>query len=112
MKISTVFHDSYLLDGVYLTGGTTLVEWVECLGVVGTLSVIPLTAGWDASVEMIGLVDIPTLLSLSLVAGGVTLPIGVTGNIDSTFTVLKGSEECKQCFPSKFCGCASACSSK
>ena len=44
MKVSTVFHDSYFLDGVYLTGGTPFVEWVECLGVVGTLG--PLTAGW------------------------------------------------------------------
>ena len=42
------------------------------------------SAGWGASVEMIGLVDILTLLSLSLVVGGVTLPIGITGNIDST----------------------------
>ena len=54
---------------------------------------IPLSAGWGASVEMIGLVAILTLLPLSLVAGGVTLPIGVTGNIDSTFIRLKESEE-------------------
>ena len=57
MKVSTAFHDSYFFDGVYLTGGTPFVEWVECLGVVGTLDVIPLTAGWGASVEVIGLVD-------------------------------------------------------
>ena len=69
-------------------------EWVECLGVVRTLGVIPLTAGWGASVEVIGSVKFPTVLSLSLVAGGVTLPIGVTGNIDSTFIRLKESEEC------------------
>ena len=87
-------------------------EWVECLGVTGTLSEIPLTAGWGASVEVIGLVDILTLLSLSLVAGGVTLPIGVTGNIDSTFIRSKESEEHELNFPSKFHGCASACSSK
>ena len=62
--------------------------------------------------EMIGLVDIQTGLPLSLVAGGVTLPIGVTGNIDSTFIRLKESEEHEQNFPSKFYGCASACSSK
>ena len=68
-------------------------EWVECLGVTGTLGEIPLSAGWGASVEMIGLVGIPTLLSLSLVAGGVTLPIGVTGNIDSTVIGFKESEE-------------------
>ena len=81
-------------------------EWVECLGVgVGvTLVVIPLAAGWGASVEMLGLVGFPTLLSLSLVAGGVTLPIGVTGNIDSTSIGLKESEECAQNFPSKFHG--------
>ena len=85
MKVSTVFHESHFLDGVYLTGGTPLVEQVECLGVTGTLGVIPLTAGWGASVEVIGLVDFLTVLSLSLVAGGVILPIGVTGNIDSTF---------------------------
>ena len=112
MKVSTVFHDSYFLDGVYLTGGTPFVEWVECLGVVGTLDVIPLTAGWGAPVEMIGSVGFPTVLSLSLVAGGVTLPIGVKGNIDSTFIGLKESEECEQYFPSKFHGCASACSLK
>ena len=33
-------------------------ERVECLGVVGTLG--PLTAGWGASVELIGLVGFPT----------------------------------------------------
>ena len=60
-------------------------EQVECLGVEETLGVIPLTVGWGASVELIGLVSFSTLLSLSLVAGGVTLSIGVTGNIDSTF---------------------------
>ena len=87
-------------------------EQVECLGVVGTLSEIPLTVGWGASVEMIGLVGFLTVLALSLVAGGVTLPIGVTGNIDSTFIRLKESEECEQNFPSKFHGCASACSLK
>ena len=47
-------------------------EWMEHLG-VETLGVIPVAAGLGASVEMIGLVDFPTLLSLSLVAGGVTL---------------------------------------
>ena len=87
-------------------------EWVGHLGVTGKLGEIPLTVGWDASVEMIGLVDILTLLSLSLVAGGVTLPIGVTGNIDSTFIGLKESEEHEQNFPSEFHGCASACSLK
>ena len=83
---------------------------MECLG-VETLGVIPLTEGWGASVEMIGSVGFPTFLSLSLVAGGVTLSIGVTGNIDSTFIGLKESEEHELNFPSKFHGCASACSS-
>ena len=65
----------------------------------------PLGTGWDASVEMIGSVDILTLLSLSLVAGGVTLPIGVTGNTDSMSSGSKESEEREQNFPSKFHGC-------
>ena len=40
---------------------------VECLGVAtGTLVEIPLSTGWGASVEIIGLVAIPTLLPLSL----------------------------------------------
>ena len=110
MKVSTAFH--YFLDGVYLTGGTPLVDLVEHLGVMGTLGVTPLTAGWGASVEVIGLFGFPTLLALSVVAGGVTLPIGVTGNIDSTVIGLKESEECELDFPSKFHGCASAHSSK
>ena len=63
---------------------------MECVGVEGTLGVIPpaenpLSAGWGASVEMIGLVNIPTLLPPSLVAGVVTLAIGVTGNIEFPF---------------------------
>ena len=85
-------------------------EQVEYLGVTGILG--PLRAGWGASVEMIGSVDILTLLSLSLVAGGVTLTIGVTGNIEFPFNWLKESEEHAQNFPSKFHGCASACSSE
>ena len=103
----------YFLDGVNLIGGTPLVEWMEHLGVTGTLGVIPLLViGWGASVEMIGSVDIPTLLSLSLVAGSVTLPTGVAGNIDSTVIRFKESEECEQKFPSEFHGCASSCSLK
>ena len=90
----------------------TLVEWVECLGVVGTLAEIPLSLGWGASMELIGSVRILTLLSLSLVAGGVTPPIGITDNIDSTFIGFKESEECTLNFPSEFHGCASACSLK
>ena len=113
-KVSTVFHDSYFLEGVYLTGRTPFVEWVECLGVasVETFGVAQLVVGWSASVEMIGSVDFLTLLSLSVVAGGVTLAIGVTGNIEFPFNWLKESEEHEQKFPSKFHGCASACSSK
>ena len=37
-------------------------------GVEGTLGVVPLMVGWGASVEMIGLVDFPTVLSLSAIA--------------------------------------------
>ena len=92
-------------------------DLVECLGIEETLSVIPpeenpLSAGWGASVEMIGSVGFPTLLPISLVAGVVTLAIGVTGNIDSTFIWLKESEEHELVFPSKFHGCTSACSLK
>ena len=87
-------------------------DLVECLGVEGTLGVAPLTAGWGASVEMIGSVVSLTLLPLSIVAGVVTLVIGVTGNIDCPFNWSKESEECEYVFPSKFPGCASACSSK
>ena len=67
-------------------------DLVEHLGgVEGTLGVIPLMVGWGASVEMIGLVDLPTLLSLSVVAGVVTLAIGVAGNIEFPFNWLKES---------------------
>ena len=59
----------HFLDGVYLSGGTPLVDLVECLsGVEGTLGVAPLMVGWGASVEMIGSVISLTLLSLSVVA--------------------------------------------
>ena len=56
------------------------------VGVEGTLGVIPprenpFSAGCGASVEMIGLVDLLTLLSLSVVAGVVTLAIGVAGTL-------------------------------
>ena len=57
-------------------------DLVECLsGVEGTLGVIPLMVGWGTSVEMIGSVDLLILLSLSVLAGLVTLAIGVAGNI-------------------------------
>ena len=105
-------HSIHFLDGVYLFSRTPLVDLVECLGVGGTLDVAPVTVGWGASVEMIGLVVSPTLLPLSTVAGVVTLVISVTGNIECSFNWLKESKECKLVFPSKFHGCASACSSK
>ena len=77
---------------MYLSGGTPLVDLVEHLGgVEGILDVVPLMVGWGASVEMIGLVDLPTLLSLSVVAGVVTLVISVTGNIEFPFNWLKES---------------------
>ena len=69
-----------------------MVDLVECLGgVEGTLDVAPLMVGWGVSVEMIGSVDSLTLLSLSVVAGVVTLVIGVTGNIEFPFNWLKES---------------------
>ena len=77
-------------------------------GVEGTLGV----RGWGTSVEMIGSLDSLTLLSLSVIAEVVTLVIGVAGNIEFPFNWLKESKECKLVFPSKFHGCASACSSK
>ena len=85
-------------------------DLVECLGVEGTLDVAPLTVGWGASVEMIGSVVSLTLLSLSVVAEVVTLVISVTGNIEFPFNWLKESKECELVLPSKFHGCASACS--
>ena len=42
------------------------------------------------SVELIGLVIAPTLLPLSIVAGVVTLAIGVTGNIEFPFKLVEG----------------------
>ena len=75
----------HFLDGMYLSGGTPLVDLVECIDIEGTLGVAPLTVGWGASVELIGLVVSPTLLPLSTVAGVVTLVIGVTGNIEFPF---------------------------
>ena len=66
-------------------------DLVECLGIEGRLGVAPPT-GWGASVELIGLVVSPTLLPLSIVAGVVTLTIGVTGNIEFPFNWLKESK--------------------
>ena len=95
-------------------------DLVECLGVEGRLDetegrldeMAPLTVGWGVSVELIGSVVSLTLLPLSIVAGVVILPIGVTGNIEFPFNWLKESKECESVFPSKFPGCASACSLK
>ena len=88
-------------------------DLVEHLGVEGRMDETDsLTVGWGVSVELIGLVISLTLLSLSTVAGLVTLTIGVTGNIDCPFNWSKESEEREYVFPSKFPGCASACSSK
>ena len=94
-------------------------DLVECLGVEGRLDemegrleMAPLIVGWGVSVELIGSVISLTLLPLSIVAGVVTLTIGVTGNIDCPLNWLKGSKECALVCPSKFLGCASACSSK
>ena len=94
-------------------------DLVECLGVEGRLDEMegrletaPLTVGWGVSVKLIGSVISLTLLPLSIVAGVVTLAIGVTGDIDCPFNWLKGSKECELVCPSKFLGCASACSSK
>ena len=68
-----------------------MVDLVECLGVVTGLGMVPLSfVGWGAPVELIGSVISLTLLSLSIVAGVVTLVIGVTGNIDFSFNWLKG----------------------
>ena len=61
----------------------------------------PFSEGWGASVELIGLVVSPTLLPLSIVAGVVTLTIGVTGNIEFPFNWLKESKEHELVFPFK-----------
>ena len=83
-------------------------DLVECLGVEGRLDemegrleMAPLTVGWGVSVELIGSVISLTLLPLSIVAGVVTLTIGVTGNIDCPFNWLKESKECELCFSFK-----------
>ena len=61
---------------------------VERLGVVIRLGVDPLSfVGLVAPV--IGSGVSPTWLSLSMVAGMVTLVVGVTGNIDCPFNWLK-----------------------
>ena len=57
--------------------------------------------GLVAPVELIGSVISPTLLSLLMVAGVVTLVIGMTGNIDFSFNWLKDEQECELVSPSK-----------
>ena len=65
-----------------------MVDLVECLGGVTGLGVTSLSlVGLVAPV--IGSVISPTLLSLLMVAGVVTLVIGMTGNIDFSFNWLK-----------------------
>ena len=64
---------------------------------------VPLSiVGWDAPVELIGMGISLTLLSLSMVAGVVTLVIGMTGNIDFSFNWLKDEQEGELVSPSKF----------
>ena len=86
-----------------------MVDLVEHLGVVTGLGMAPLSlVGWGAPVELIGSVISLTLLSLSIVAGVVTLVIGITGNIDHSLNCLKESQEHELASPSKFLCCASA----
>ena len=82
-------------------------DLVEHLGVGGRLKMDFLTVGWGISVELIGSVISLTLLSLSTVAGLVTLTTGVTGNIDCPFNWSKELKECELVSPSKFLCCAS-----
>ena len=84
-----------------------MVDQVEHLGVVTGLGADPLSlVGLVAPV--IGLGISLTWLSLSMVAGVVTLVIGMTGNIDFSFNWLKDEQERKLVSPSKFLCCASA----
>ena len=84
-----------------------MVDRVERLGVVTGLGADPLLlVGLVAPV--IGLGISPTWLSLSMVAGVVTLVIGVTGNIDCPFNCQKESQKRELASPSKFLCCASA----
>ena len=81
-------------------------DLVERLGVTG-LGVAPLSlVGLVAPV--IGLGISLTWLSLLMVAGVVTLVLGMTGNIDCPFNCQKESQKCELASPSKFLCCASA----
>ena len=83
-----------------------MVDLVECLGVTG-LVVAPLSlVGLVAPV--IGSGVSLTWLSLLMVAGVVTLVIGMTGNIDCPFNCRKESQKHELASPSKFLCCASA----
>ena len=65
--------------------------------------------GLITPVKLIGLViSLTSLLSLLMVAGVVTLVIGVTGNIDFSFNWLKESQERELVSPSKFLCCAAS----
>ena len=68
---------TFWMGCIYLVEHLWWIWWTRLGGVEGTLDAVPLTVGWGASVEMIGSVDFLTLLSLSVVAGVVTLVIGV-----------------------------------
>ena len=84
-----------------------MVDRVECLGVVTGLGVDPLSlVGLVAPV--IGSGISLTWLSLLMVAGVVTLVIGMTGNIDCPFNCQKESQKHELASPSKFLCCASA----
>ena len=72
-------------------------DLVEHLGVEGTLA--PPTEGWGASVELIELVVSLTLLPLSIVAGVVTLTIGVTDNIQGCHYIFIAAPKWKKVVP-------------
>ena len=84
-----------------------MVDQVEHLGVVTGLGADPLSlVGLVAPV--IGSGISPTWLSLSMVAGVVTLVIGMTGNIDCPFNCQKESQKHELASPSKLLCSASA----
>ena len=66
-----------------------MVDLVECLGVVTGLGAVAPLSLVGLVAPVIGSVISLTWLSLLMVAGVVTLVIGVTGNIDFSFNWLK-----------------------
>ena len=72
-----MYSQYHFLEGVYITGGTPLVEWVEHLGVPGKVGEIPLSllVVESGNAELIGPLREATLLSLSLTVGGVHFPL-------------------------------------